>query len=233
MQPGFSFQRFLSIQDPLERVQYCNEFLGYIGHGSSRIVFEIDDSQILKCALGKYYQAGCDQNRREWELDKSAHSPLLTKQLYIADDSSWLIGERVIPCEEMDFYKILGIPYRTFTNVDTIDDNYQTQNPDMMGYNEYQPKTTNPKLSFEFIRLVMATLLNGKKNMATKAKEEYEIITTHPWFKELYKLCSQNNVTIGDVNINNMGIAIRNGTPNIVILDAGLTPEIFNKHYYN
>ena len=232
MQPGFSFQRFLSL-DHLERLYYCNEFLGYVGHGSSRMVFEIDDNHILKCAAGQKYQSGCEQNRQEWQLDKTTQSPLLVKQLYIADDSSWLVSERVVPCQSMDFYKILGIPYQSFTNVDEIEIEYQYQHPDMIGYEEYQPKTPQPNLSFEFISFIMNTMLKGNKDISQKSPEAYNIITTHPWFKELYRLCSQYNIEIGDIRLDNMGIAMRNGKPTIVILDAGLTHEIFQNHYIN
>ena len=128
IQKGFSFDVMASI-GPGERIDYCYNFLGEpISDGSSRIVFEIDDVQVLKLAYGEMFNAGCAQNKAEFELSRKMKSPLLVKTLYHADDYSWIISERVIACEDIDFYKILGLPYFPYTPEHIADDSYLSNN---------------------------------------------------------------------------------------------------------
>lgn len=234
IQNGFSFNELNNITNPTERFEYCYDFLGQpIGDGSSRSVFEIDDAQVLKIANKKYFDAGCAQNKQEWDLVKSYNSPLLTKVLYHANDFSWIISERVLPSEEIDFYKILGLPYRTYDTERNVENKYDKEHKDLLNYNDYKVDKINNNdsgISYNQIRLVMRLMLKGK-DVSKDFPKEYNIINNHPWFKELYNLCENHSLDIDDLGLPNFGIVSRNGKPYIVILDSGLTEEIYNKFY--
>ena len=235
MQQGFSFETFMNITIPSDRYNYCYEYLGEpIGEGSSRVAFEIDDAQVLKLAIGKY-DAGCEQNKAEYDLFQSIQSPLLVKVLYHANDFSWLISERVIPCKEIDFYKVLGLPYLPYSSESYTEDAYEFGHQDLLGYRDYSTDKINgndKSISYSQIRNVMRKMLQGKVDMVKENfPVEYNIITTHPWFQELYNLCKNYFLSIDDLGHFNLGLTMRNGKPTIVILDSGFTDEIGDKYY--
>lgn len=233
MQEGFSFERMNSLKKE-KRVAYCVQYLGEpIGEGSSRTAFEIDDAQVLKIAYGKFYKAGCAQNKAEYEISKNIKTPILVKTLYKAKDYSWIISERVIPCEELDFYKVMGLPYTGYKTENYDENVYNSKNKDLLGYNEYSTDKINGKdksLSFVQVKQVMKHIINGLCN-PEQFPNESKIIENHPWFKELYILATKYNLDLDDVGIGNLGITLRNGKPTIVILDSGLTKEVWDKFY--
>lgn len=215
IQVGFDFKE-LNLLNGKELYDYCIDYLGEpLGEpGSSRVVFEIDDYQVLKLAYGSDGQL---QNKLEWEFSKKVNSPLLVKTLYKSNNWNWIISERVIPCREIDFWKLLGIPYGPHSKEPQEE------------YSEYNTKRITPSyrprdISFTEIRSAMIKLLRGEtEEILTKRKPEYDIIMNHPWFKELFKLCSKDGLDITDIGIPNLGLSIRNNKPTIVILDSGLT----------
>lgn len=189
MTQGFSFQKLEELTDPKDKINYCTDYLGdIIGKGSSRVVFEIDDAQVLKLAYGSMYEAGISQNM-----------------------------------------------YRPFEI--NAEEKYNKKNPDLLGYEDYRIKKQNTPqghtISFGAIITTMKHLIEGTDIEYVKNSYPYEceVINNHPWFKELFNLCKNHQLMIGDVAVQNMGITLRNGKPAVVILDSGLTEEILNKHY--
>lgn len=238
MQTGFSFEDLDKLPQE-DKYNYCLKYLGEpIGQGSSRVAFEIDDMQVLKLAKSTKYQAGIEQNEAEYNYNRKINSPLLIKVLYHSDDYSWIITERVLPCQEIDLFKILGISqnmYRPFEI--NAEEKYNKKNPDLLGYEDYRIKKQNTPqghtISFGAIITAMKHLIEGTDIEYVKDSYPYEceVINNHPWFKELFNLCKNHQLMIGDVAVQNMGITLRNGKPAVVILDSGLTEEILNKHY--
>lgn len=88
IQEGFSFEELDSLNEG-DKLRYCIEYLGQpLGNGSSRVVFEIDDVQVLKLAHDEnfMYDIGQEQNKEEYLISRKVNSPLLTRVLYHADD---------------------------------------------------------------------------------------------------------------------------------------------------
>lgn len=234
MQQGFSFEFFKGIGNSSDRYDYCRKYLGEpIGQGSSRITFEIDDAQVLKLAYGHLYNAGVEQNKVEWEINKKVKSPLLTKILYHDDDFSWIISERVLPCTDLDFNRILGLSYFPYSSEDFEDEAYEFGHQNLLGYRDYRINPINKgdkTICYAQVRSVLSKMLKGEE-VSQDYPIEHEIITTHPWFKELYRLCSDYNLELGDISRDNCGITLRNGKPYIVILDSGYNSKIGEKYY--
>ena len=61
-------------------------------------------------------------------------------------------------------------------------------------------------------------------------EELSDVINIIPWLSELRKFIYEEQISDLD-SINNFGIVNRNGTPSIVIVDAGFNKEIYNKFY--
>lgn len=238
MQPNFSFEK-LNTLNPTEQLEYCMEYLGEPVNykGSSRLVFEIDDYQVLKLAYGKQLQAGVDQNKEEWRFTQNVKSPIVTKVYYHADDWRWIVSERVLPCEDNDLFKVLGIARFRDGSEDTLEGYIANENPSTSGYSQYriQPINTNGgyRMGFEDLRLVIKYLVEGADYNWIDEHYPCELyrIQTHPWFNELFNLCKNHKLDIYDMTINNLGLTVRNGKPTIVILDSGLSEEIAEKYY--
>ena len=108
---SFSVEALKYILSFDEARQYCVQHLGQpIGQGSSRIVFQIDDAQVLKLATNS---RGVAQNRVEAKT-KEMKLPIFPYILYNADNYQWIITEFVLPAEEEDIQHCLGIDVRSF-----------------------------------------------------------------------------------------------------------------------
>lgn len=238
IQEGFSFEELDSLNEE-EKLKYCIEYLGQpLGNGSSRVVFEIDDVQVLKLAHDEnfMYDIGQEQNKEEYLISRKVNSPLLTRVLYHADDWSWIISERVIPCTEMDLYKVLGISEYSFRTEEDVDYDYEEENPDMLSYSEYTTdKHYNKYGDIASLKELINVLKQIKKGYNINQIESNEplcfnMVINHPWFKELSSLVDAVNLELGDIRIGNLGITLRQGKPYVVILDSGLTGN--TKHLY-
>lgn len=232
MQSGFDMSKLDSMNvDDL--YDYCMTYLGNpIGEpGSSRVVFEIDDSQVIKLAYGDKASAGMAQNQVEWELSRRVQSPLLVKTLYHSKDWKWIICERVLPCKEIDFYKVLGLPYLPYGSESSDEDMYEFNHPNLLGYRDYKADKVDNSFAFIDLKKVIEKILKGDRDVFQKHRAECEIIQKHPWFRELYRLCNDCGLNIIDVCLLNMGLTMRGGKPTIVILDSGLNKDIWNKYY--
>lgn len=204
---GFSFETLSSLSGNWEKqYEYCRKWLGEsFADGSSRCVFTLSDNMVLKLAFGGNYEAGIKQNEAEYNIFKKTNSPLLVRVFDCDENFTYLVCEHVIPCEEEDFEKILGMPFWN----DKIFADYK--NPTV--YNILSYIETNYLLD------------EGKV-----VKEAEEIIKKNPWFRELARLVSEGG--LGDFcNYENFGLANRDGRPSIVILDGGLNMNIWNKYY--
>jgi hypothetical protein len=116
----------------------------------------------------------------------------------------WIISERVLPATEEDFEKVLNVPF-TIIN--------------------------------EFVWCVIACGNRGyNKNADDKRHELYELYENNyeliDLFNDIYELyMGFDNYIIDLKNIQNWGMCMRDGQPCMVILDAGLSQEIYDKMY--
>lgn len=75
-------------------------------------------------------------------------------------------------------------------------------------------------------------LYKRKMNIGTNEKKIEKIISKRPMLQELIKYLNSGNIPYGDLmKIENWGLAKRNGRAYLVLLDHGITEEIFNNHY--
>ena len=89
---GFSIENLSMIADTafamgqdesVMQMRYCTHWLGYPDNmGSSRAVYTLSDSLVLKLAYGNKYRAGITQNRVEFEVYQQLDTPLLPRILY-------------------------------------------------------------------------------------------------------------------------------------------------------
>ena len=91
---------------------YCVKMLGEpISKGSSRAVFQIDDTRVLKLAFN---MKGIAQNKAEATLYNQATDKKFMPIVYNDSDMEnyfYVISEYVLPAEYEDFKKVVGIPF--------------------------------------------------------------------------------------------------------------------------
>lgn len=186
----------------------------YVGKGSSRYVYAMADGTALKIAKSK---AGIAQNKQEAKI---CMNPLIKYQIfpdfYGADTEKWLTlnCELCAKAEEEDFTDILSTDIETV--IDVIKYIIKTFN------NIADVDMNNVKQHFSSC----ATLVNMMKNNNTKASEAL-------W--SLVKFYMKNGIdelVPDDLEVvENWGIAVRDNQKVLVVIDAGLSENIYQNHY--
>ena len=126
---------------------------------------------------------------------------IFPKIFEVADDYSWIVSEYVLPAMDKDFKKCIGMSFDDWTKVIAALEKMH-RNP------RYQFR---PSLSKEEIDELRST----KK-----------IVYGFEEYIALY------DAAVGDLyGIRNYGLAQRNGQPWIVLLDSGLSDEIYRQFY--
>lgn len=117
--------------------KYCVKMLGEpIGKGSARFVFQIDDTRVLKLATN---MKGVAQNKSEVMVYQQAPNKTFMPIVYNDSDMEnyfYVISEYVLPAEEKDFEKVLGVPFYTLVEIFS---NYY-RGDEIEKYEEYLPK---------------------------------------------------------------------------------------------
>jgi len=199
---NFDFDELTNIPSFSGKVKYCKQHLGQpVGRGTSRLVFQYTDYQVLKLAMNA---KGVAQNeyegRSDWFKEKYSIFPKVYSK---AENNSWLLSEYVLPAANKDFQHCLGLSFKEWCNVVIAIESQLRPN----SYNKfYRSKTTEQMLT--------------------------ELVDENEFIGEFYDYFANYNETLGDMrHIQNYGLALRNGKPWLVILDSGLSDDIFNNYY--
>ena len=202
---GFSIEYMKNIKSLKGRYEYCKQFLGNpVGRGSSRVVFQYDDNIVIKLALnGK----GIAQNEAEYyKLCDSLLDvfPKVYNDFSDIDNFKFITTEYVLPATDSDFEHCLGVDFNTYC--------------DVIGTWMKWAKGGRFELPYYIHEL---------------SAEEIEEITSYGNWENLEWYFQNYNVEgFGDlIRIANYGMTNRNGNPEIVILDSGLTLDVWEKHY--
>ena len=107
---SFDMNKFASLNTFKDRVQYCNNNLDRISSGSSRIVYKIDETKVLKLAKNN---KGISQNYNE--SDPYAQSLTYIAKCFKSDEHGlWNEMELAKPVKESDFEKIYGFTFSQY-----------------------------------------------------------------------------------------------------------------------
>lgn len=201
----FSLETLNSINSFSKRVKYCKEQLGMpIGNGSARIVFQIDDEKVLKLAKN---EKGIAQNEEENNRYYAMYDNILPRVYDCADNYSYLVSEFVLPAKSADFKHVFGLTFKEFT--DAI----------KMFYNQY-------------------ALPNKKQHLYYRkdwkdSDEFWDMLESNEELGEINNyLCAMQYDPINDLfGIRNWGLCKREYGETLVILDNGLSEEVYNNFY--
>lgn len=201
--------------------EYCRKWLGEpVAQGSSRCIFMLSDNLVLKLANGKY-EAGKAQNRLECQLYEDTQSPLLVRIFGNDDNYTYIICENVIPARPIDFEKIIDMPF--------YNRYYDQRNSEYSEYFE-NPRGNFEKVPYDVYDIVCYLEANYCVGEGYYSKDIEMYLRKNPWLKKLEEFIM--NTQIGDLTKpENYGIVNRDGSPMIVILDAGMNMENWEGYY--
>lgn len=194
---NFDLRYFSTIPTFKERERYCRERLKFLGGGSSRIAFQVDDEKVLKIAKNR---AGIIQNENEEDWGRNQYSCFA--KIYEADKNHlWIEMELARKVYVKDFMNILGISRATWCFIlEYIYKQYGNES-------DYRFYDEDKKWLDKFFN----------ENIYTgKIKELYDLYN--------YMLDYQPNwETVTEFwRMANLGVVNRNGKEFIVIIDDGL-----------
>ncbi len=96
-----------SLKDFEDRVELAEENFDKLGEGSSRTIFQISDSLVLKVA---HNDKGLAQN----EAEMSLNSPCINNVLVADPEAKWIIVRFTETMTEEDFKEAIGISFKSF-----------------------------------------------------------------------------------------------------------------------
>ena len=187
------------------RIKYLNSALGQpIGKGTSRWVYQVDDYTVLKLAIN---EKGIAQNECEYSLLKDDFLAIIPKVFNGTDEENfqWIITEYVLPAEKSDFKKLVGVSFPLIAEF--------CSKTDTSRGNRYNSRQAYRELTW----------------MYNKYEENEALIEL---FNNISSYAADYDRPVGDLGrIANWGLANRKDGPELVILDAGLTYDVYNEYY--
>lgn len=201
---NFNMDELIGITSYNGRVRYCEERLQRIGGGSSRIVFAVDNEKVLKVAKNK---KGLAQNMEEGQEWKQSYG-CFAKVYDGTDDGIFLEMQRANKAKKSDFVRLTGYSFEVFcAYIDYVHEWYARPSRYYFRNKEYD----------EIF-----------KSEEFRAKlEDYNL-----FFNIQAYLCDTCLNSIGDLKrLSSWGVVKENGEENLVLIDYGLTDEIYDEYY--
>ena len=198
---SFDIDKFKSLLSFAARVRYANQELQKIASGSARVVFAVDDNKVIKIAKNP---KGLAQNRVEADIGQSSYDEVVARVLdYDSDHYTWVESERAKKVTPTKFEQLGGVDLASFgeTLRAWYDENSGIKSID----DGYLPED----------RVAI------RKNL-----ESNELIGN------VTQLSADYDLPVSDMTrISSWGVVSRGGKETLVLVDYGLTQNVWNSHY--
>jgi len=193
----FDMEHFKTLKSFNQRVKYCQDNLKRISSGSSRIVYMIDDTKVLKLAKNP---KGIAQNDVEIEYSQYHDiSDVVAKTFDNQIDGLWVEMELARKVTKSSFKNITGYSFE-----------------------EYVMAIHNHGIDSG----------NGRGYKYSIDKELLEQMWEDSFMYEMFSFIGNYALPTGDLErLSSYGIVTRNGGDTVVMIDYGLTNEIYSGYY--
>ena len=195
---GFSFDTFKNIRNYAQRMAYARFHLGKpIGTGSSRVVYRVDETKVLKLAKNR---KGIAQNEAEINWYGDAYYDDILAQVidYDYDNSYWTEMEIAFKVKQDDFLRLWGVKLK-----------------DMELYLRNR----------EFENRGRREIYHIDKEVKNKLDENDNI-------QHLVSFMYDSDGKAGDITkLNSWGKVQRPYGETLVLIDFGLTDEVYKSYY--
>ena len=122
---NFDLEEFSKLTSFNKRIKYCQERLKRISSGSSRIVYMVDDTKVLKIAKN---EKGLNQNEIEAEYSNYHDIKDITAQVFAYDNKNlWIEMELARKVTPKIFEKVVGVSFNDYC--DGLDKYFEAVNP--------------------------------------------------------------------------------------------------------
>lgn len=203
---SFNMEEFKSIRSFADRVKYCENRLKKLGAGTSRRVYQIDNEKCLKLAKNR---KGIAQNIEEINLGNDMYAGSCFAKVYDYDSNGLFVEmELARRAKESDFERLVGIPFDVYCDIivrtaaNYLPSNNQSRNWINKSMEDSYEYVMDNIDDFEFI----SEVIDYMGNFQVKA------------YGDLQRLSSY-------------GVVRRDGQEEMVIVDFGLTEDVFNNYY--
>lgn len=195
----WNIDEFKKLNSFNKRVQYCNKHLQRISSGSSRIVYKIDDSKVLKLARNK---KGLAQNEVEIEYSNDYMWDGIVAKIFDYDQNNlWTEMELARKVNPQKFFQIVGFTFEDYCK--GIRYHADQQKPKSK-YDDERPKPHNYQDMWE----------------------------DNEFMYSIFDIIGSYDFPVGDLcKLNSYGLVNRNGQEDIVLIDYGLTNDVYDSYY--
>lgn len=198
---NFDLEEFSKLKSFNKRIQYCQERLKRISSGSSRIVYMVDDTKVLKIARN---EKGLNQNDVEVTYSKFHDIKDITAQVFAYDQNNlWVEMELARKVTPKIFENIVGFSFDDYC--DGLDKYFESVNPQRAGKSWYRSNLEQEKYDAMWENEFVYDMFNFMGNYDTPVGD----------LKRL----------------NSYGLVKRNGVDTIVLIDYGITWDGFDTYY--
>lgn len=195
---NFNIDEFKELTSFNARIKYCQERLRRISSGSSRIVYQIDDTKVLKLAKNK---KGIAQN--DVEVGYSGGDYPTAEIFDYHDDGLWNEMELARPLTPQKFKEITGYEWNDYI---AVVNNYGNEVGDVR-------KRTRHKME------VNQSVVNS-------------MWEDNGFVREMLTYIGDMMGPVGDLmRLNSYGVVNREYGEDIVIIDYGLTDDVYDNYY--
>jgi len=192
----FDMEHFKTLTNFNQRIKYCNEHLTKISSGSSRIVYKIDDTKVLKLAKNKKGLAQC-AIEIQWGGD-NYFDEILARTIEYHPDDLWVEMELARKVKKSDFQVLEDINFDEFGKYLK---NFELEN-------------------------------NGKRPFYGMTDAWKETLNENQFTQTICEFMMNTDSPSGDLmRLNSYGIVNRDGHDIIVLIDFGLTNDVYQEYY--
>lgn len=114
---NFSLDELFKIDSFAGRKRYCDKYLKYITSGTARLVYKLNDKQVLKLAKNN---KGILQNTVEYNYynDVNIDNDIFAKVYDNSDNAKFyfLVSEYATKCKKSDFKRLIGFTFNDYIN---------------------------------------------------------------------------------------------------------------------
>lgn len=202
---GFSLDTLKSLGSYSKRVKYCQEHLQRIGAGSSRVVFAVDSEKVLKVAKN---EKGIAQNQEEMQDWRQEYYDCFAKVYDATEDGTFLEMQAAKRAKESDFKRLTGYDWDV-----------------MSAWIAYTASLYTPRHRMGYRDHSYDALFDSD--------EWAELLNDYNIFQAIHAyLCDTCTGAYGDLmRLSSWGVVSEDGHEKLVIIDFGLTDEVFDNYY--
>ena len=206
---SFNQNYFETLTSFRARVMYCRERLPFIGAGSARAVYKIDDEKVLKLAKNK---KGIGQNEVEGQSYWDIYG-IFAKLIDTHPEYHWVEMELARKAKLSDFNKIIGKPN---------------------AFEEWlKPYMDLVRSRYDGTRGIYAQVSEEKKQELEEFENTPEFEDNLLWRLQFY-MCDTQITTLGDLKrLSSWGVVIRDGKEELVLVDYGYNEYVRDTYYVN